>query len=93
MSLAFDILLAFGIFFAAAAALHSRDRVASVIGFVVIGLLVALSFVRLNAPDVALAEAAIGAGLTGALLLRSAARLKPFTRPELPPSTGFSRLW
>jgi len=29
----------------------------------------ALSWARLQAPDIALAEAAIGAGLTGALLL------------------------
>jgi len=35
----------------------------------------ALSWVRLDAPDVALAEAAIGAGLTGALLLAALARL------------------
>jgi multisubunit Na+/H+ antiporter MnhB subunit len=77
MSLAFDILLAFGVVFTAAAALGTHDRVASIAGFVVTGLLVALSLVRLGAPDVALAEAAIGAGLTGALLLRSAWRLKP----------------
>jgi multisubunit Na+/H+ antiporter MnhB subunit len=84
MSLAFDILLAFGIVFTAAAALHARDRVATVTGFVVTGLLVALSWVRLGAPDVALAEAAIGAGLTGALLLRSARRLKPAEKRILP---------
>ena len=85
MNLAFDVLLAFGIFFTAAATLCTHDRITSVTGFVVTGLLVALSFVRLGAPDVALAEAAIGAGLTGALLLRSAGRLKPLERPVLPP--------
>jgi multisubunit Na+/H+ antiporter MnhB subunit len=77
MSLIFDILLALGIVFTAAAALGTNNRVATVTGFVVTGLLVALSWVRLGAPDVALAEAAIGAGLTGALLLRSARRLNP----------------
>jgi multisubunit Na+/H+ antiporter MnhB subunit len=77
MSLAFDILLAIGIVFTAASALGTHDRIASATAFVVTGLLVALSFVRLGAPDVALAEAAIGAGLTGALLMRSARRLKP----------------
>jgi len=35
----------------------------------------ALDWVRLAAPDVALAEAAIGAGLTGALLMAALARL------------------
>jgi multisubunit Na+/H+ antiporter MnhB subunit len=84
MSLAFDILLAIGVVFTAAAALGTHDRVASVAGFVVTGLLVALSLVRLEAPDVALAEAAIGAGLTGALLLRSARCLKLAKRPILP---------
>lgn len=84
MSLAFDILLALGIVFTATAALGTRDRVTCIAGFVVTGLLVALSLVRLGAPDVALAEAAIGAGLTGALLLRSARRLKPAERRMLP---------
>lgn len=85
MNLVFDILLALGIVFTAAAALGTHDRIASVTGFVVTGLLVALSFVRLGAPDVALAEAAIGAGLTGALLLRSAGRLKPAEGSVSPP--------
>jgi multisubunit Na+/H+ antiporter MnhB subunit len=52
-----------------------RDAFAAVIGFVVYGLLLALVWVRLAAVDVALAEAAIGSGLTGTLLLGAAARL------------------
>jgi energy-converting hydrogenase B subunit D len=40
-----------------------------VVQFIVFGLLMALAWARLQAPDIALAEAAIGAGLTGALLL------------------------
>jgi uncharacterized MnhB-related membrane protein len=46
-----------------------------VVLFVAFGLLMALCWMRLGAPDVALAEAAIGAGLTGALLMSSLARL------------------
>jgi uncharacterized MnhB-related membrane protein len=38
--------------------------------FIALGVVMALAWARLNAPDVALAEAALGAGLTGALLLR-----------------------
>lgn len=38
------------------------------------GLLMALVWARLHAPDIALAEATIGAGLTGALLLTALAR-------------------
>ncbi len=37
--------------------------------FIVFGLLMTLAWARLAAADIALAEAAIGAGLTGALLL------------------------
>jgi energy-converting hydrogenase B subunit D len=37
--------------------------------FIVFGLVMALTWLRLGAPDIALAEAAIGAGLTGALVL------------------------
>ncbi len=37
--------------------------------FMVFGLVMAMAWARLAAPDIALAEAAIGAGLTGALLL------------------------
>lgn len=41
----------------------------AIVAFIVLGLLLALSWVRLEAPDLALAEAAIGAGLLGVLLL------------------------
>lgn len=47
----------------------------AVVLFVAFGLLMALCWMRLSAPDVALAEAAIGAGLTGALLMSALARL------------------
>jgi uncharacterized MnhB-related membrane protein len=47
-----------------------------VVLFVAFGLLMALCWMRLGAPDVALAEAAIGAGLTGALLMSALARLE-----------------
>ena len=75
--IAFDIALAVGIVFCAFGALTRRDRMASIASFMVLGLLVALSWIRLAAPDVALAEAAIGSGLTGALFLRTARRLGP----------------
>lgn len=67
--LVFDALLGLAIVALAAATLAVRDRFAMVVLFIVFGLMSALSWVRLSAPDVALAEAAIGAGLTGALLL------------------------
>lgn len=55
----------------------ARDRRDSVIGFIVVGLLLSLAWMRLYAVDVALTEAAIGGGATGLLLLRACARLVP----------------
>ncbi|MFD2183480.1 Na(+)/H(+) antiporter subunit B [Rhodoplanes azumiensis] len=54
----------------------ARDTMSAAVGFVAYGLLLALVWVRLGAPDVALTEAAIGSGLTGALLIAAAARLR-----------------
>ncbi|PWT70814.1 MAG: sodium:proton antiporter [Proteobacteria bacterium] len=54
----------------------ARDTYAATVGFVAYGLLVALVWVRLDAVDVALTEAAIGGGLGGVLLLGAAARLR-----------------
>jgi len=53
-----------------------RDTYSATVGFVVYGLLVALIWVRLDAVDVALTEAAISGGLGGVLLLGAAARLQ-----------------
>jgi multisubunit Na+/H+ antiporter MnhB subunit len=54
----------------------ARGTFAAVAGFVAYGLLLTLVWVRLNAIDVALTEAAIGSGLTGALLLGAASHLR-----------------
>jgi len=55
-------------------ALSSPDLFTAIVLFIAFGLMMALAWVRLHAPDIALAEAAIGAGLTGALLLAALAR-------------------
>lgn len=52
------------------------ETFSATVGFVAYGLLVALIWVRLDAADVALTEAAIGGGLGGVLLLSAAARLR-----------------
>ena len=54
-----------------------RDSFAAVVGFTSGGLLLALVWLRLAAVDVALTEAAIGSGVTGALLIGAHARLRP----------------
>ncbi len=76
MTLLFDVILGLGLLLAAGGALWSRSLFRAVVLFVVFGLLVALAWVRLEAPDVALAEAAIGAGLTGALLFDAVGHLR-----------------
>lgn len=65
----FDVALAGLLLMLAVAALHAPRLSVSVIVFIAFGLVLALTWARLGAPDLALAEAAIGAGLTGALLL------------------------
>lgn len=68
-SLAFDLLLAAALLWSAWRALATPEIFRAVVLFIVFGLLLTLAWARLAAPDIALAEAAIGAGLTGALLL------------------------
>ncbi|MBP7419418.1 MAG: DUF4040 domain-containing protein, partial [Xanthomonadales bacterium] len=54
----------------------ARDAFAAVVGFVAYGMLLTLVWVRLDGFDVALTEAALGSGLTGAMLIRAAGRLR-----------------
>ncbi|MCG8485890.1 MAG: DUF4040 domain-containing protein, partial [Chromatiales bacterium] len=72
---AFDALIGLGLLGLAWRALASPRLFRAVVLFVAFGLLLALAWVRLEAPDIALAEVAIGTGLTGALLLAALARL------------------
>jgi multisubunit Na+/H+ antiporter MnhB subunit len=73
---AFDALLALTVLAVAGWTITARDSFAAVVSFVAYGLLLALVWLRLAAPDVALTEAAIGGGVTGVLLLGAAARLR-----------------
>jgi len=68
-------------------ALHGRNLYASVLLFIAFGLALALIWARLGAADLALAEAAIGAGLTGVLLFAALARQPD--RGDLPEISGF----
>ncbi|HOM15487.1 MAG TPA: DUF4040 domain-containing protein, partial [Rubrivivax sp.] len=54
----------------------ARDAFLAVAGFIVYGLLLSLVWVRLYGIDVALTEAAIGGGLSGALLLGAVGKLR-----------------
>jgi multisubunit Na+/H+ antiporter MnhB subunit len=79
-ALIFDLLLCVLIGAAAVSAVVVRDLLAAIVFFIVYGLLVAIAWVRIDAIDVALAEAAIGAGLTGILLVSASARLRNHAR-------------
>ncbi|MEW5783042.1 MAG: Na(+)/H(+) antiporter subunit B [Pseudomonadota bacterium] len=65
----FDFLLAFALLWSAWRTLTTTRLDRAIVFFIAFGLLMTLAWARLAAPDIALAEAAIGAGLTGALLL------------------------
>ena len=71
-----DVLLAASLLLLAWGALGSADLFKGIVLFVVFGLLMAVAWIRLAAPDIALAEAAIGSGVTGALLLAGLARIE-----------------
>ena len=79
-ALVFDGLLAAALLWAAVRALTVRVLFQAVILFIIFGLLMALAWARLRAPDIALAEAAIGAGLAGALLLDTVGHLASVER-------------
>lgn len=82
IALAFDLLLVAALLWSAVRALVVRDLFHAVVLFIVFGLLMSLAWARLGAPDIALAEAAIGAGLTGALLLDAIGHLRSKRRGD-----------
>jgi energy-converting hydrogenase B subunit D len=72
----FDLILVTGLVLVAWRVMVTPSLFRAVVLFITLGLMLALSWVRLDAPDVALAEAAIGAGLTGVLLLDAVGQLE-----------------
>src|SRR5262245_17974873 len=73
---ALELVLAAVVLGVAVWTIAARETFAAVVGFVAYGLLIALVWVRLDAVDVALTEAAISGGLGGVLMLGAAARLR-----------------
>lgn len=69
MAFALDLLLALALLWSAWRTLTTPRLDRAIVLFIAFGLLMTLAWARLAAPDIGLAEAAIGAGLTGALLL------------------------
>jgi energy-converting hydrogenase B subunit D len=71
-----DILLSFALLWLSVGMVLKEDLFSVVIYFIVFGMILALVWVRLFAFDLALAEIALGSGITGALLLDTIAFLK-----------------
>lgn len=65
----FDVLLAALIVWLAWRTLTIESLFRAIVMFVAFGLSMGLAWARMDAPDVALVEVAVGAGLTGALFL------------------------
>ena len=78
----FDIVLSAALLWLAWQLLRSTDIFKAIIFFICFGLLMSIAWVRMHAPDVALAEAAIGAGLTGPLFLAAVRRMELGSKKE-----------
>lgn len=85
-ALLLDLPLALSLFGAGAATLLARSLFGAVLGFISTGLIATLVWVRLEAPDVALTEAVIGAAATSVIILYVASRIGNRTAPPAPPS-------
>jgi multisubunit Na+/H+ antiporter MnhB subunit len=76
VNLAVDGAIAAGLVVLAWRSLAGRDLFRGIVMFIVFGLLMAVAWARLGSADLAMAEAAIGAGVTGALLMVGYWRLR-----------------
>ncbi len=68
---AFDVVLALSLVALAAGVLGTASLFRSIVLFIVFGLTMSIAWARLDAVDLGLVEASVGAGLTGALLLNA----------------------
>lgn len=71
-----DILLGLALLWLGVYALLARSSRDAIIGFIAFGMLMALAWLRLGSTDLAIAEAALGGGITGALLLSAQRKLE-----------------
>jgi multisubunit Na+/H+ antiporter MnhB subunit len=85
-----DVTLAVMLPALAAAVLAYRDLFRATVVFIALGLTVSVVWARLDAPDIALAEAAVGAGITGALFMRA---LGALPRLDVTPGAAGARTY
>lgn len=79
-----DLALAFGLLVTAYRALHTRALFTAVVFYIAFGMLMSIVWIRLRAPDLALAEAALGTGVMGAILLDAARAMEGGADPGAP---------
>lgn len=80
---AFDVALALVLLAIGWRCLTDSDLFSASVTFIAFGLALSLAWARLGAPDVALTEAALGAGITGVLLVDAAREMsRPPARAE-----------
>lgn len=96
----FDYVLAPSLVLLALQILWAKDLFASIVLYILFGLLAALAWVELRAPDIALVEAAIGAGVIGALFLGALGHMESLrlrhwagSTDDHPASAGMNRVW
>jgi uncharacterized MnhB-related membrane protein len=77
LQIAFDVMLMINCLILAWMSIFSASLFRCIVLFVCLGLLITIAWGQMGAFDVAIAEAAIGAGITGALLLAAWNRIKP----------------
>ncbi len=63
-------------------AVEWRDLLAATVGMAAVSLFASILFLMLHAPDVAMTEAAIGAALSGAILIFAIKRTQRFETEE-----------
>lgn len=86
-ALLIDILLCLCVLLVASSMFLVKQSFTAIVLFISLGLVITLCWIQLNAIDVAIAEAAIGAGLTGAMLLASWRKLSTDKSPEKKPNS------
>ncbi len=86
LEIVLDLLLMLSSLVLAWMSIFSASLFRCIIFFVCLGLLVTIAWGQMGAYDVAIAEAAIGAGITGSILLAALNRIRP-RRKEAAPAT------
>lgn len=71
-----EIVIGAGLVATAVVTLSARRRLSAAVSFLVFGVVLAAVWAVMGAPDIAIAEAALGTGITGALFLETITRIE-----------------